>query len=196
MENLTELSEIVRFENLEDMSYTFQPACRLIKQSRKAKSYSSGWFYSRNSRNSHDSDDSSDSFNSNIFSKTYNSISKGIGKLFSKQKETKDYKLAGETSKLEIKDNKTMIDYKLADGSFELNDELIKLCNFELDKFYELSTKLNIIPKTLINYIVLIKLEKLKENKYKLIIQNLIVFLIEQDKDNYAKNYEEVKKNN
>ena len=199
MENLSEQSEIVRFENLEDMSYTFQPACRFIKQSRKVKSYSSGWFYSRNSRNSrnsHDSDDSSDSFNSNIFSKTYNSISKGIGKLFSKQKEIEeDYKLAGETSKLEIKDNKTIIDYKLADGSFDLNDELIKLCNFELDKFYQLSTKLNIIPKTLINYIVLIKLEKLKENKYKLIIQNLIVFLIEQDKDNYAKNYEEVKKN-
>lgn len=163
---------------------TFQSS-RFKKKSAKIKSHSSGWYYSRDSCDSHDSDSLSDTFNSNIFTKTYDSISKGIGKLFNKQKEIKEIK----------ENNKTIIDYKLADGSFELNDELIKLCNFELDKFYQLSTKLNIIPKTLINYIVLIKLEKLKENKYKLIIQNLIVFLIEQNKDNYAKNYEEVKKN-
>jgi len=169
--------------DLQEMSYTFEPSSRRFeKKSAKLKSHSLGWFYSRDSKE--------ESSEPNIINKAYDSISKGITKLFTKQLNKEE----NETTDSQQKNNKTIIDYKLADGSFDMNDNLIKLCNFELDKFYQLSTKLNIIPKILINYIVLIKLEKLKGNKYKLIIQNLIVFLIETDKNNYSKNYEEIKK--
>ena len=217
MENLSsQRAQIVRCSaslcDLQDMSGTVSGgATRFEKKSVKLSS-SSGWFYSReSSRSKWCSKEIKEDSEPSMFGKAYDSISKGIGKLFTKQLTKEEIKQKEMHDKIMRKNktdelrkkyglldddyNKTIIDYKLADGSFELNDDLINLCNYETDKFYELSTKLKITPKILINYIVLIKLENLKENKYKLIIQNLISFLIENDKDNYVKNYEIVKNN-
>lgn len=59
--------------------------------------------------------------------------------------------------------------------------------------FNNLVTAIKIEPKTLINYVVLPRLEEKKEGKYKLIIQNLIKYLCEVDKENYSENYDKVK---
>lgn len=119
-----------------------------------------------------------------------NSFDKFIGRNNNNSTDSNDY---NSTKSNNINYNKTFVDFKLADGSFDFNDELIKLCGFSNTDFNNLVTTINIVPKTLINYVVLIRLEEKKETKYKLIIQNLIKYLCEVDKENYAENYDKVK---
>jgi hypothetical protein len=75
-----------------------------------------------------------------------------------------------------------IIDFRTSDGSFKLCDDLIRLCGFKDHiEFKELCDKFNMIPELLINYVVLIKLQKLNENKYKLIIKYLQEWINKQN---------------
>jgi hypothetical protein len=74
-----------------------------------------------------------------------------------------------------------IIDFRTCDGSFKLCDELILLCNFkDKTEFYTFTNNIGIPELILINMIVLTKLLKLNENKYKLIIKYLEKWLENQ----------------
>jgi hypothetical protein len=74
-----------------------------------------------------------------------------------------------------------IIDFRTSDGSFKLCDELILLCDFkDKTEFYTFANNIEIPELILINIIVLTKLLKLNENKYKLIIKYLEKWLENQ----------------
>ena len=173
--------------NDNDLMYTFKPCCafmgsrtnRFVKKSAKLKS--------------------TISFGNSIRGALY-SMKNSFDKFFSNNNKLNESESNKSTDTVDsfstepnINYNKTFVDFKLADGSFDFNDELIKLCGCSKEDFNNLVTKLNIESKTLINYIVLIRLEEKKETKYKLIIQNLIKYLCEVDKENYSEYYNKVK---
>ena len=129
----------------------------------------------------------------NMFVKAYNSVSKYFSYLFSKnqpdQKERnrirkqKTDEMRRRFGLLEDSDDENnnnnqdtidILDFKQADGSFRLCDKLIELCGFDTNTaFNEIAEKINVAPNVLINIAVLIKLQKLDNDKYKLIITYL-----------------------
>lgn len=93
--------------------------------------------------------------------------------------------------KIELINLIDLINFRTSDGSFRLCDELIILCDFkDSTEFYNLSVSSDIIPHILINIIVLLKLKKINENKYKLIIKYLEEWLNKQEA--YIKNKETI----